>query len=107
MQNLTKHVRAFHGEGASKFSNWLKDMEQLSASCDSERMCVLSTLTLSGSAGAFVSRLIKENPIMSWMDLKRKLKDRYSERTDPAMAKERCRRLKQGKGESVQNFQRE
>ena len=104
VQNLTKHVRAFHGEGAAKFSNWLKDMEPLSASCDSERMCVLSTLTLGGSAGAFVSRLIKENPIMSWTDLKRKLKDRYSDLTDPAMTKERCRRLKQAKGESVQNF---
>ena len=104
VQSLTKHVRNFHGEGASKFSNWLKDMQQLSSTCDSERMCVLATLTLGGSAGTFMARTLKENPRISWEELKKLLKTRYSELTDPFMAKEKCRRMQQRSGESVQNF---
>ena len=56
MQNLTKHVRPFHGEGSAKFRNWLTDMDQLGITVDSERMCVLASLTLGGLAGTFVSR---------------------------------------------------
>ena len=62
IQSLTKHVRTFHGEGTTKFANWLKDMDQLSPSIDSERMCILATLTLGGSAGSFVSRTLKSGP---------------------------------------------
>lgn len=104
VQGLTKHVRNFHGEGAAKLSNWLKDMEQLSATCDDQRMCVLATLTLGGSAGTFVSRVLKENPQITWQNLKIRIKERYSELTDPLMAREKCRHLKQKQGESVQNF---
>lgn len=104
VQGLTKHVRNFHGEGAAKLSNWLKDMEQLSATCDDQRMCVLATLTLGGSAGTFVSRVLKENPQITWQNLKIRIKERYSELTDPLMAREKCRHLKQKPGESVQNF---
>ena len=104
VQSLTKHVRNFHGEGASKFSSWLKDMQQLSSTCDSERMCVLATLTLGGSAGTFVARTLKENPRISWEELKKLLKTRYSELTDPFMAKKKCRRMQQRSGKSVKNF---
>ena len=104
VQSLTKHVRNFHGEGAEKFANWLKDMDQISATCDSTRMCVLATLTLGGSAGSFVSRLLKSSPNMTWTDLRSSIKGRYSELTDPFLAKERCRHLKQKQSESVQNF---
>jgi len=104
VQSLTKHVRTFLGEGTAKFINWLQDMDQLSASCDSERMCVLASLTLGGSAGTFVVRELKQNPRMSWQDLRTKMKDRYSDLTDPFVAQEKCRRLQQKRGESVQNF---
>ena len=82
----------------------LKDMQQLSSTCDSERMCVLATLTLGGSAGTFVARTLKENPRISWEELIKLIKTRYSELTDPFMAKEKCRRMQQRSGESVQNF---
>lgn len=104
IQSLTKHVRNFHGEGTTKFSNWLKDMDQLSPSIDSERMCILATLTLGGSAGSFVSRTLKSEPQTTWEQLRKSLKERYSDLTDPALAQERCRQLHQKKGESVQNF---
>ena len=104
VQSLTKHVRVFHGEGTTKFANWLKDMDQLSSSCDSERMCVLATLTLGGPAGSFAARTIKDAPQTTWLQLRKSLKDRYSDLTDPALAQERCRQLHQRKGESVQNF---
>ena len=104
IQSLTKHVRAFHGEGTTKFQNWLQDMDQLSATCDSERMCVLSTLTLGGTAGTFVTRFMRENPQTTWAVLRKTLKERFSETTDPFLVQERVRRLTQRKGESVQNY---
>ena len=27
IQSLTKHVRAFHGEGTTKYTNWPQDMD--------------------------------------------------------------------------------
>ena len=104
IQSLAKHVRDYHGEGTQKFMNWLQDVDQLATSCDSERMCILATLTLGGPAGTFVTRTIKENPGITWQTLRQKLKERYSDLTDSFFAKERCRTLKQNKGESVQNY---
>ena len=104
IQGLTQHIRTFSGEGSAKFAQWLNDMDQISITCDSERMCVLATITLNGSAGAYASRMLKENPQITWSELRRKLKERYSEMTDPYLASEKCRRLKQNRGESVQNF---
>ena len=104
IQNLTKHVRPFHGEGASKFTNWLTDMDQLAITVDSERMCVLATLTLGGLAGTFVSRLLKENQNIQWCSLRQKLRERFSDYADLSLAQEQCRRLKQRKDETVQNF---
>ena len=46
VSSLTKHVRTYHGEGTTKFYSWLSDMDQLSSTVDSDRMCVLATLTL-------------------------------------------------------------
>lgn len=104
MQNLAKHVRAFHGEGSTKFHAWLMDMDQLAITVDSERMCVLSTLTLGGLAGSFVSRFLKENPNTQWCTLRKKLRERFSDSSDLALAQEQCRRMRQRKDESVQNF---
>ena len=66
-----------------------------------QRKCVLSTLALDGSAGTFVStqpRVLKENPQISWQNLKIRIKERYAELTDPLMPREKCRHLKQKQG---------
>ena len=104
LQNLTRHVRAYHGEGTEKFLTWLKDIDQLVPTVDSERMCILATITLGGSAGIFASRTLKENPGISWTDFRKKMVDRFSDLSDPFVAQERCRHLKQRPGESVVNF---
>ena len=44
-----------------------------------------------------------KNPQISWNSLKIRIKEGYSELTDPFIAREKCRHLKQKK-ESVQNF---
>ena len=103
IQSLTKHVRTFHGEGTTKFTNWLQDMDQVSTTCDSERMCVLATLTLGGTAGILVSRMIKEDATISWETLRKKLRERYGD-DDIRWALEKLRHMKQKKGEAVQNF---
>ena len=104
MQSLMKHVRTFHGEGTSEFNTWLQDMDQMASTCDSERMCVLATLTHGGTAGTFVARVLRENPAIHWQELRSKLKERFSDECDPFLAQEKCRRLHQHKGESIHNF---
>ena len=104
MQNLSKHVRTFHGEGHAKFQAWLTDMDQLAITVDSGRMCVLASLTLGGPAGTFVSRILKETPQVQWTTLRKKLRERYSDASDIAFAQEQCRQMRQKKDESVQNF---
>ena len=104
IQNLSGHVRAFHGEGSQKFKNWLQDMDQISPSLDSERMCILATMTLGGSAGKFVTRTIKEVERITWQILRQKLQERYGEAVDSYLAREKVRKMKQQKGESVQNY---
>ena len=102
ISSLTKHVRPFHGEGTAKFYQWLTDMDQLSNTVDSDRMCVLATLTLGGPAGLFVARLTKTH--VSWTELREKLRKRYGETEDSRISKEKIRHIKQNKGEAVHNF---
>lgn len=102
VSSLTKHVRTYQGEGTAKFYQWLTDMDQLSNTVDSDRMCVLATLTLGGPAGLYVARLTK-TPI-TWTDLRRRLRDRYGEAEDPRIAREKLRNIRQNKGETVQNY---
>ena len=102
VQGLTKHVRTFHGEGNTKFLNWLSDMDQMATTCDSERMCVLATMTLGGTAGLYVTRLT--NSPITWTDLRQKLRQRFGEADNPRISREKLRNTKQHKGESVQNF---
>ena len=99
---LTKHVRNYHGEGTSKFYNWLSDMDQLSNTVDSDRMCVLATMTPGGTAGLYVGRLT--NTPITWKDLRQKLRERFGEADNPRLSKEKLRNTKQHKGESVQNY---
>ena len=99
---LTKHVRNYHGEGVTKFHNWLTDMDQLSNTVDSDRMCVLATMTIGGTAGLYVSRLTKTH--ITWTDLRQKLRERFGEADNPRLTKEKLRTMKQHKGESVPNF---
>ena len=67
-------------------------------------MKFLATLTLGGSAGMFSSRVLKENANLQWSELRKKLKQRYSDVADPAFALEKFRRTHQNKGESIQNY---
>ena len=102
VSSLTNHVRNYQGEGTAKFYSWLTDMDQLASTIDSDRMCVLATLTLGGPAGLYVARLTK-TPI-TWTDLRRRLRDRYGEAEDPRIAREKLRHIRQNKGETVQNY---
>ena len=103
-QGLTQHVRTFNGESSTKFHDWARDMDSIYCTTDDERMRLLVTRTLSGPAGKYACRLIKENPRISWKDLRAKLRERYSELQDPYCAQMKLRQLKQHSGELVQNF---
>ena len=105
-QNAANNIRNFGGESSDKYIAWLKDMERVLTQLqgDDSRAHALALQTLNGPAADYVTRLLKDDPLMTWATLKRKLGDRYSDMADLAYARQKLRRLVQGKGESVQNF---
>ena len=106
MQGCSNHVRAFGGESSEKFQSWLQDVERNLALVghDDARARALVLQTLTGPAADFATREIKQNPEISWTDLKNKLDARYNDMADLAFARQKLRRLTQARGESVQNY---
>ena len=101
-----KQIRDFSGEGAKRFRDWLKDMERVGNAIDTdgERYKSLALQTLWGPAADFVARRLEETPNMNWQQLKQQLLRQYSDEGEAHLALLKLRRLKQAKGESVQNF---
>ena len=106
MQGCSNHVRAFGGESSEKFQSWLQDVERNLALVghDDARARALVLQTLTGPAADFATREIKQNPEISWTDLKNKLDARYNDMADLTFARQKLRRIAQAKGESVQNY---
>ena len=55
---LAKQIREFTGEGATRFKDWLADIERVGQAlgADDERFITLAFQSLRGSAGEFLSR---------------------------------------------------
>lgn len=105
-KNALDAIRKFDGEGQQAFSSWLRDMEKarLTTQGDDAQMKRLAALTLVGPASEFAIRTSRENPLMTWAEFKRALKERYSNLADEQFARQVLKRLRQGAAEGVQNF---
>ena len=105
-QNATQHLQSFAGEGSEKFRLWLQDLERTLTQLggDDARARVLVLQTLSGPAADFATREIKKNNAITWKKLKEKLTERFSDLSDLTLARQKLRRMVQGKSESVENF---
>ena len=106
MQGCTSNIRPFGGESSEKFQMWLNDLErtltQLGNNDESARALVLQTLK--GPAADFVTREIRNKKDITWLELRKKLDERYNDMADMAYFKQKLKRMVQGKSESVQNF---
>lgn len=103
-QGVAQHIRTFAGDSHQKFRDWSREMQRISGLMDDGRMRLIATSTLSGPAADFVSRLIQATPTITWIDLLKEMKERYSDSSDHQFAREKLRRLRQHKGELVQNY---
>ena len=114
-QRLTMEMRAqsapgkmtnFAGDGNKTFIAWSRGMERASVmlQADDERMRVLTLQTLSGQALEYATRVIKDNPGITWTDLKDKLHAHYRDLSDILYARQSLKHINQQKCESVQNF---
>ncbi len=105
-QSIIRRIRNFNGEGHQKFLDWIRDMERarLSLGANDARMLRLALDTLGGPAVEYCYRLIDNNVVDTWDELKNNLKERYSDLSDVQFAKQTLRRMTQRKDESVQNF---
>ena len=100
-------VGTFSGEGnGAQFTQWMKEMERvrIALKADDERMKFIALQTLSGQAADFATGLIKTDAQLTWDRLYAQLRERYSDLADVLFARQRLKRLKQKKVESVQNF---
>ena len=81
----------FSGDSAQHFSQWCRDMDRAAhiLAHDPERMHCLALQTLSGSAVEMAIRILKENSLIGWPDLKIKLAQRYSDKADREYARQR------------------
>ena len=105
-QGVFSQIRVFLGEGNKRFQEWVRDMERarVTLRADDHRMQVLALQSLGGQAAEFCTGLARDGQQLTWEELKRKLKERYSDMADMLYARKSLRHLKQRKGESVQNF---
>lgn len=105
-QGVYSQIRTFSGEGNKQFSEWVRDLERarVTLNATNERMRILALQSLSGPAAEYCSRILRDQPEVTWEVLKESLKTRYSDMSDMLYARQTLRKLKQGKGESVQNF---
>ena len=113
---LEKEVRAagahdgipkFNGtESGASFSQWVKDLSRtkISLVADDDRMRYLTLQTLSGQAAEYAASLIRADPDITWVALRTQLARRYSDLSDVMFARQKLKRIKQEKKESVQNF---
>ena len=106
MQGCSNHISSFGGESSEKFHDWLRDIERNLALVghDDARARALALQTLTGPAADFATREIKQNPEITWSDLKDKLDVRYNDMADLAFARRKLRQMTQARGESVQNY---
>ena len=100
-------VGTFSGEGnGAQFTQWMKEMEhvRIALKADDDRMKFIALQTLSGQAAEFAAGLVKTDAQLSWDRLHAQLRERYSDMADVHFARQHLKRVKQKKGESVQNF---
>ena len=105
-QNVINGVRRFAGGSSQSFVEWSQDMERVRhiLQGDDERMRVLTLHTLTGSASKYGSRLVENNPGITWCDLKKALEDRYNDQADLQFARITLQQMKQKRGQSIQTF---
>jgi hypothetical protein len=107
---LSSVVTPFEGNPRT-FKQWVKEMEKkyaLMSGKHNHEVPTLAYMTCKGSVSDFIKRYLDETEasesVPSWNDLKKLLKNRFSEITDSQHALAIMRRTRQLDGESVQLF---
>ena len=105
-QGSSASVRSYDGNGSQRFNEWTNDINRLRTqlSADDARTRVLVLQTLTSGAAEFATRLIQEDPNISWKDLHKKLSDRFNEYSDQQFARQTLKRIVQKKTETVQTY---
>ena len=105
-QAVVKNIRDFDGEGSKRFREWLREVERAgnSVGADSDRLKAFASQTLRGVASDFLTRIVSQKPAITWAELRRLLVAQFSDTGDSYLAQAKLTKLKQLKGESIQNF---
>ena len=105
-QAVVKNIRDFDGEGSKRFREWLREVERAgnAVGADGERLKSFASQTLRGVASDFLTRIVTQKPTIKWPELRTLLIAQFSDTGDSYLSQAKLTKLKQTKGESIQNF---
>ena len=103
---LGRQISQFNGDGTRRYRDWVQDVERvghaINANDDSYRSMCLETLK--GPALEQFTRLLRENPNVTWAQIRQGLNAVYLDAADGYIAIQRLHRTKQRKGESIHSY---
>ncbi len=104
-QAVSQVVNPYSGE-PHLFKGWVKNIEKFALLTNStdERVKLIAYQSSVGPVGDFIHRYLKDHPQNTWAQLRTELTSRFAECTDPQLALQLLRKLKQQPGEGVQVF---
>ncbi len=85
---------------------WVKEIEKfaLLTNANDERVKLIAYQSSTGPVGDFIHRYLKDHPQNTWAQLRAELTSRFAECTDPQLALQLLRNVRQLPGEGVQVF---
>lgn len=104
-QAISQVVNPYNGDPKS-FKGWVKNIEKfaLLTNATDERVKLIAYQSSIGPVGDFIHRYLKDHPQNTWPQLRAELTSRFAECTDPQLALQLLRKVKQQPGEGVQMF---
>ena len=103
---LGNRIIDFSVESRRRFPDWLRDVERVGAAAEADDALMRAVVcqSLKKAAAEYFVRIIRENPMATWDELKQQMRAQYSDSSDVHIAQQKLRQVKQTKGENVQSF---
>jgi hypothetical protein len=89
---LSKKITDFSGDSSRRFHAWIRDIETMGLAVEAtdSTMRSLAVQSVRGHAAEFLSRLIGENPQITWDQLKTRMRAQFSDDGDREIALQNC-----------------
>ena len=107
VKNIQGRITPFDGyKGPDEFQRWFRELERQQAinNLDDSAIIKLASTTTTGSAANYISRILKQQPLLSWKEVGNLLRNRYSNCCSSIIARQKLSAIKQQPMESIQSL---